>query len=226
MMWFFKCNFGALRQCVHLWVLQGCEWHLKLKCPQKLSCLTLTLTTHCSFFFVQIMAWCWPGEKPLSEPMMLCLLTHKCVTRPQWVKFSSCNFNTEKWKPITSSIHNNSAEATVPLFGWLNLKRGCGLSRMLTLCNRTTYGVSSGASGTLPGSLHIRASFHSLEDESGAIYEVYSWGMLIPSSGETEHHYHKTSNISRTLGNKIVDNSDVVEASPVGAAPTTSSFPT
>ena len=40
-------------------------------------------------------------------------------------------------------------------------------------------------------------------------------------------HYRKTSNISRTLvGNKIVDNSDVVGASPVGAAPTTSSFST
>ena len=39
--------------------------------------------------------------------------------------------------------------------------------------------------------------------------------------------YRKTSNISRTLvGNKIVDNSDVVGASPVGAAPTTSSLPT
>ena len=37
--------------------------------------------------------------------------------------------------------------------------------------------------------------------------------------------YRKTSNISRTLvGNKVVDNSDVVGASPVGAAPTTSSF--
>ena len=35
----------------------------------------------------------------------------------------------------------------------------------------------------------------------------------------------KTCNISRTLvGNKIVDNSDVVWASPDGAAPTTSSF--
>ena len=37
----------------------------------------------------------------------------------------------------------------------------------------------------------------------------------------------QTSNISRTLeGNKIVDLSDVVGASPVGAAPTTSSFST
>ena len=25
---------------------------------------------------VQIMAWCWPGDKPLSEPMMVHLLTH------------------------------------------------------------------------------------------------------------------------------------------------------
>ena len=39
--------------------------------------------------------------------------------------------------------------------------------------------------------------------------------------------YDQTSNISRTLvGNRIVDNSDVVGASPIGAAPTTSSFST
>ena len=35
---------------------------------------------------VQIMAWRRSGDKPLSEPMMVSLLTHKCVTRPQWVK--------------------------------------------------------------------------------------------------------------------------------------------
>ena len=41
------------------------------------------------------------------------------------------------------------------------------------------------------------------------------------------NNYRKTSNISRTLvGDKIVDNSNVVGASPVGAAPTTSSFST
>ena len=36
---------------------------------------------------VQIMAWRRPGGKPLSEPMMVRLLTHICVTRPQWVKY-------------------------------------------------------------------------------------------------------------------------------------------
>ena len=41
------------------------------------------------------------------------------------------------------------------------------------------------------------------------------------------HGYRKPSNIGRTLvGNEIVDHSDVVGASPIGAAPTTSSFST
>ena len=34
---------------------------------------------------VQIMAWRRPGDKPLSETMMVRLPTHICVTRPQWV---------------------------------------------------------------------------------------------------------------------------------------------
>ena len=38
--------------------------------------------------FVFITAWCRPGDKPLSEPMMFSLLTHICVTRPQWVNWS------------------------------------------------------------------------------------------------------------------------------------------
>ena len=34
---------------------------------------------------VQIMAWRQPGAKPLSEPMMVSLMKHIYVTRPQWV---------------------------------------------------------------------------------------------------------------------------------------------
>ena len=34
---------------------------------------------------VQIMAWRRPGDEPLSEPMLVSLLTHICVTRPRWV---------------------------------------------------------------------------------------------------------------------------------------------
>ena len=50
---------------------------------------------------------------------------------------------------------------------------------------------------------------------------------LAPGKFEVNFRYRKTSGIIRALvGNKIVDNSDVVGASPVGAAPTTSSFST
>ena len=43
----------------------------------------------------------------------------------------------------------------------------------------------------------------------------------------SQEKYRQTSNISHTcVGNKIVDHSDVVGASPIGAAPTTSSFST
>ena len=41
----------------------------------------------------QIMAWCLVGTKPLSEPMMVRLLTHICVSRPQWLKESYCRIS-------------------------------------------------------------------------------------------------------------------------------------
>ena len=41
---------------------------------------------------VQIMAWRRPGDKPLSEPMVIISLTHIWVTRPQWVNTLSCRW--------------------------------------------------------------------------------------------------------------------------------------
>ena len=40
---------------------------------------------------VQIMAWHRPGDKPLSELVMVSLPTHMCITRSQCVKSSHCN---------------------------------------------------------------------------------------------------------------------------------------
>ena len=48
---------------------------------------------------VQIMAWRRPGDKPLSEAIMVSLLTHVCVTRPQWV--NCCTLQV-----ITSSVYS------------------------------------------------------------------------------------------------------------------------
>ena len=43
---------------------------------------------------VQMMAWRRPGHNPLSEPMIVNLSTHICVTRPQWVRITDF---TVKW---------------------------------------------------------------------------------------------------------------------------------
>ena len=57
-------------------------------------------------------------------------------------------------------------------------------------------------------------------------FHTPSW-LTFLGSAKIQIQYRQVSNIKRTLvGNEIVDPSDVVGASPVGAAPTTSSFST
>ena len=51
---------------------------------------------------VQVMTWRLPGTKPLSEPMMVRLPTHICVTRPQWVR---------EWSYISVSSHQSISPA-------------------------------------------------------------------------------------------------------------------
>ena len=82
----------------------------------------------------QIMPWRRPGDKPLSEPMMVSLTRHICVTRPQWVKcwYVAGNANAvlfvskinsvddgwndnapQQWPPPASCVSNSSV-----LLGW------------------------------------------------------------------------------------------------------------
>ena len=56
---------------------------------------------------VQIMAWRRPGDKPLSAPMMVNLLTHICVTRPQWAKLNTYD-NHSFWGIDVSGVHRTS----------------------------------------------------------------------------------------------------------------------
>ena len=62
---------------------------------------------------------------------------------------------------------------------------------------------------------------------NGSGNDCYMFGTKPLQEPKVQEHYHQVSNIRRTLVvNLIVDHSDVVGASPVGAAPTTSSFST
>ena len=58
---------------------------------------------------VQIMAWRRPGAKPLSEPVMVSLLTHICVTRPQWFKrfsvWEKLNYSRQNVSRHTKQLH-------------------------------------------------------------------------------------------------------------------------
>ena len=59
---------------------------------------------------VQIMAWLRSGEKPLSEPMTDSLLTHICVTRPQWVKSRSISrhgIDPQRWNILSPSLEES-----------------------------------------------------------------------------------------------------------------------
>ena len=52
------------------------------------------------------MSWRQPGEKPLSEPMMVRLPTYICVNRPQWVKIILHNPPENKQKQLFACIRN------------------------------------------------------------------------------------------------------------------------
>ena len=71
---------------------------------------------------VQIMVWHWPGAKPLSEPMMINLLTHICVIQPQWVKFIGLSQTAEQNTGIILGIGSANERqcyiVTSPLTGW------------------------------------------------------------------------------------------------------------
>ena len=80
----------------------------------------------------QIMAWRRLGDKPSSEPMMVCLLTQMCVTRPQWVKWLLDEWQknqhwfqwwfhatrvTNLYDPVLNKIRNTISHLSPP---WVN----------------------------------------------------------------------------------------------------------
>ena len=66
---------------------------------------------------IEIMAWCRPGNKPLSEPMMAILLTYICITRPWWVKFGwNYCLTTFAWIIYTDTLEKGVINKAIQLF--------------------------------------------------------------------------------------------------------------
>ena len=68
---------------------------------------------------LQIMAWRRPGDKPLSQPMMVSSLMHICVTRPQWVMSLNCREMADDLVPLRLE----STAAISQTHRWLNATR-------------------------------------------------------------------------------------------------------
>ena len=91
---------------------------------------------------VQIMAWRRQGDKPLSEPVVVSLLTHICVTRPQWVNGGksyvwmnpriSCHFCEYMGREFGDTCAN-----------CLPLQAHCKLKNQIYFCQRLWYITNS-----------------------------------------------------------------------------------
>ena len=53
---------------------------------------------------VQLMTWRRPNDKPLSEPMVVSLPTHICITRPQWVILQIITWLCGFWRVVTAVL--------------------------------------------------------------------------------------------------------------------------
>ena len=75
---------------------------------------------------IQIMAWRLSGDKPLPEPMTVILLTHICITRPQWVSCGNCIrlSHVSTYFPKNASYWPNFGV----IFTWLNCSRMFGMN--------------------------------------------------------------------------------------------------
>ena len=95
------------------------------------------------------MAWRRPGDKPLSEPMMVNLKTHICVPRPQWVNeyLPSVRIDFNYLHHILRNYRSYHVWCFLNKFQQSNSKHspgwheGCGVIKTLSYCTRTIMGT-------------------------------------------------------------------------------------
>ena len=70
---------------------------------------------------VLIMAWRRPGDKTLSEPMLVRSLTHICVTRPQWVNIPVHRRQAQYMFMVTSVFNRNFAKCWPSSYTYMHI---------------------------------------------------------------------------------------------------------
>ena len=133
----FKCNFSH----ENVWISHKVSMKFVLKVPiNNIPAL------------VQMIAWCRPNDKPLSEPMMVSLLTHICVTRPQWVNTDwlygipkrQCNKDSDPESKFHGANRGPTGVLSVPdgpHVDPMNLAIRGGVQQLSTSCDITSLAV-------------------------------------------------------------------------------------
>ena len=85
---------------------------------------------------VQIMAWRRSGDKQLSEPMMVSLLTHICVTQPQWVNIINISTN---WQQHTSLVFLLCMQRLTYKYEWQAEHRNYDLNKLDRMITESIY---------------------------------------------------------------------------------------
>ena len=118
---------------------------------------------------IQIMAWRRPGDKPLSEPMLVILLTHICVTLPQWVVVRWMPQNTFNDKSTLVQVMAWCRQATshYPSQCWPRSFSSCSVTRprwvnigMKSVIQFRIRGISCIVSCTCIGNNCIKDNFY------------------------------------------------------------------
>ena len=124
------------------------------------------------------MAWCRSGDKPLSQPMMGSLLTHICVTRPQWFNPDNSKHGYKKNIPSIFEIMTLS----------FVLKKDTQIKEFEKLWNFEKYMTLSNKLNILHFNRDIGSQV--FDNIAGATWS-YSWFLVATT-------YRQTSNTRRT----------------------------
>ena len=102
---------------------------------------------------IQVMVWHRPGGKPLSEPMMVRLPMHICLTQPQWVNGNNTGLYQSEMTPICCEFHHflwyyvditdpsgcHSGLIQRQCAGWLGLPAWNGLQRGVAFFGKVVH---------------------------------------------------------------------------------------
>ena len=146
---------------------------------------------------VQIMAWRWPGNKPLFEQMMIRILTHMCITQLQWDAQQPWDFVFHQEVSSTLAIsksRNNTKWKYVHIYILVQHNKDYIDGLVLDCSNSTAYALELLQSCTKP--LIYEKNYPNVDLRIIQVFQTYQgWGKasVLPLAPLTVHMHPQVS---------------------------------